>query len=66
VAILTLYGLGFLLFLLAKLSVIKTGTWISFGSKQMSPGYRWLYRSGFLLMGLGFFLTLGLLIISRP
>jgi hypothetical protein len=56
------YGFGFLLFLRAKLSVARTGTPISSGSKQMSPGYRLLYRSGYFIMVLSVFLTLGLLI----
>jgi hypothetical protein len=59
------YGFGFLLFLRAKLSVVRTGTLISFGSKKMSPGYRLLYRSGYFIMVLSIFLTLGLLISNH-
>ena len=61
----TFYGFGFLLFLRAKLSVVRTGAPISFGSKQMSPRYRLLYRSGYFMMVLSLFLTLGLLISSH-
>ena len=61
-AIPAFYGFGFLLFLRAKLSILGTGRPVSFGSKRMSPGHRLLYRSGYFMMGLSLFLTLGLLI----
>jgi hypothetical protein len=61
-AVPVLYGFGFILFLLAKLSVVRTGTPVSFGSKRMSSGYRLLYRSGYFIMVFSVFLTLGLLI----
>lgn len=61
-AIPVFYGFGFLFFLLAKLSIPRTGARISSGSKSMSPGYRVLYLSGYFIMVLSVFLTLGLLI----
>lgn len=61
---LALYGLGFSLFLLAKLSVLRQGLWMSFGSDHMSPWYRWLYRIGYCLMGLGFFFTMALVVVQ--
>jgi hypothetical protein len=56
------YGFGFLLFLRARLSVARSGTPISSGPKRMSPGYRLLYLSGYIIMVLSVFLTLGLII----
>lgn len=56
------YGFGFLFFLLAKLSILKTGARISSSSKPMSSGYRLLYLSGYFIMVLSVFLTLGLII----
>jgi hypothetical protein len=64
IAVPAFYGFGFLLCLLAKLSVLRTGILISFDSEKMSPGYRLLYRSGYFIMVLSVFLTLGL-VISR-
>jgi hypothetical protein len=64
IAVPAFYGFGFLLFSVGKLSIRRTGILISFGSKQMSPGYRLLYRSGYFIMVLSVFLTLGL-VISR-
>jgi len=59
---LSAYVLGFGLFLLAKISVFRQGNWLSFGSDRMVPSYRWTYRTGYFLMGLGFLLTLSLAI----
>jgi hypothetical protein len=42
--------LGFGLFATAKLSVIRRGKFISFGTKEMTPVNRLLYRLGYLLM----------------
>ena len=61
-ATLSLYGVGFVLFLLAKLSILRQGIWISFGFAHMSPWCRWMYRTGYCLMGLGFFFTMALVI----
>src|SRR5882724_210053 len=49
----TLYALGFALFLVAKLSLIRSGRVITFGSRLMRPGYRVLYRLGYALMAAG-------------
>jgi len=61
-AVPAIYGFGFLLFLCAKLSVARPGTPVSSSDKQMSSGYRLLYHSGYLIMVLSVFLTLGLLV----
>ena len=59
---LSLYALGFALFLVAKLSLIRSGRVITFGSRLMPPGYRVLYRLGYALMAAGALFTLGLLV----
>jgi hypothetical protein len=43
-------GLGFLLFLGAKLSLFRRGIWVSWGSSPMAPGARRLYLTGYRLM----------------
>jgi len=60
-----LYGVGFLLFLIAKLSVIKGGKWTSFGSTQMSHRFRQCYRCGYVFMVAGFVSTLALVLATR-
>ena len=45
-----LFGVGFLLFVLAKTSVIRRGTLFSFGSANMSRVGRSVYRVGYILM----------------
>src|SRR2546428_2345032 len=62
---LTLYALGFALFLVAKLSLIRSGRVITFGSRLMRPGYRVLYRLGYALMAAGALFTLGLLLADK-
>jgi len=62
---LTLYALGFALFLVAKLSLIRSGRVITFGSRLMRPGYRVLYRLGYALMAAGTLFTLGLLVADN-
>ena len=59
---LVLYALGFALFLVAKLSLIRSGRVITFGSRFMRPGYRVLYRLGYALMAAGALFTLGLFV----
>ena len=58
IVILTLLFSGFLLFLISKLSVIRTGQVISFGSGLMNRQYRLLYRFGYALMTIGTVLSL--------
>ena len=48
---------GFLLFLVAKLSVVSRGHWISFGCTLMSNGMANTYRLGYWLMAVGFLLA---------
>ena len=62
---LALYGLGLALFLSAKLSVLRQGIRISFGTKHMNPKERRLYLCGYGLMGIGLLLTLGMLLAAR-
>lgn len=50
-----LAGLG--PFLVAKLSVITKGRWVSFGTKHMSPAMANSYRAGYWLMFVGSVLT---------
>ena len=45
--------LGFALFVVAKVSVIRTGRTNSWGSGSMSDRNRWCYRAGYVLMGIG-------------
>lgn len=47
-----LMTIGFLLFLMAKLSLIVRGVYVSWGSRRMSPAFRVCYRLGYTLMGL--------------
>src|SRR2546428_4248855 len=44
------YLLGFILFLVAKISVFRTGRFVTFGSRLMRRPYRALYRTGYALM----------------
>ena len=46
-------ALGLILFLIAKLSVIFRGEWISFGSRPMTEGMGNTYRLGYWLMIVG-------------
>jgi hypothetical protein len=56
-----LYGVGFALFVVAKLSLILSGHLITFGSRLMRPTYRVLYRLGYALMAAGALFTIGLM-----
>ena len=58
-----LYIIGFILFLIAKLSVIKNEKWFSVGSSHMAKGFRICYRFGYVLMVAGFIATLLLLAV---
>ena len=49
----TLLGVGFMCFLIAKLSVVRRSVRISWGSRLMAPRYARLYRAGYLLMVAG-------------
>ena len=53
VVALGLCGIGFCLFLIAKISVMKLGTRVSFGSPKMSTHHRRMYRAGYALMIIG-------------
>jgi len=56
------YGIGFLLFMLTRLSLPRIGPQFSSGSEQMAPRNRFLYYTGYLMMILSLFLFLGLLV----
>lgn len=61
----TLYGIGFLLFLFAKISTIKNGNLITFGSSQMTKKNRFLYKSGYSVMIIAFVLTICLVLAYK-
>ena len=63
--ILTLYGIGFALFLKAKLSLIRQGISFSFGSARMSPRFRRMYQAGYCMMGLAILLSLAVINATR-
>jgi len=44
---------GFLCLVLSKLSLLRQGVWISYGTKRMSEGNRRLYWVGYVLLGIG-------------
>lgn len=49
--------IGFVLFIISKLSVIIKKKWISFGTRSMSAWMANLYRIGYWLMIFGFLAT---------
>ena len=51
---LALTFLGFSLFLISKISLFQRGIWNSWGTKQMKKPFNWLYKVGYVFMGLGF------------
>lgn len=53
-----LCGLGLALFISAKISVIKTGRLLSFGTTGMRPIMRYSYWFGYVFMVVGAILTL--------
>ncbi len=59
---LVLYTFGFALFLVAKISVFRSGRLVSFGSGPMRPPYRALYRTGYTFMVAGGLFAVGLLV----
>jgi hypothetical protein len=51
--------LGFSLFLIAKVSVLRQQRWISFGTRAMSGTMATLYRFGYWFMAMGLLVTFG-------
>jgi hypothetical protein len=49
--------IGFLLFLISKISLFKKGVFVSFRSKRLSENMANLYRLGYWLMAVGLILT---------
>jgi hypothetical protein len=60
-----MYSVGFALFVAAKVSVMRRGHLISFGSGLMSLWSRRLYRLGYTLMIGGAVLTFGLVVTAK-
>ena len=56
------YLLGSILFLIAKISVFRTGRFVTFGSRLMRRPYRALYGTGYALMAVGLIYAVGLLL----
>jgi len=63
-SILILYFTGFLMFLKAKISVIKKGNLLSFGTKHMSRPNQLFYIYGYLIMCTGFLLSFAVIALS--
>ena len=61
---LAVYALGLVLFLLAKISLLRRGISISFGLRQMPPWHRRAYVTGYALMGLGLLSTWAILFVQ--
>jgi hypothetical protein len=62
-----LYALGFSLFVVAKISVLRSGRLVSLGSRDMRPPYRALDRIGSALMAAGLLFAFALLLVAaRP
>jgi hypothetical protein len=55
------YVIGLILFLIAKLSVLRSGRLMTFGSRLMRPGHKILYRAGYVLMVIGVLFAIGFL-----
>jgi len=53
--------LGGILFLIAKISIIKKGIYFSFGCDNMSKKMMWIYFAGYLLMIIGYIITFSLI-----
>jgi hypothetical protein len=60
-----LYFLGLILFIISKISVIKTGKIFSFGPKHMEKPFKIMYILGYLLMIIAFFLQILVLEIGE-
>ena len=59
-----LYAPGCACFVIAKVSVIRSGHLVTFGSRSMRPRDRSLYRTGYVLMIAALTLTAGLLVTA--
>lgn len=60
---LALYLVGFVCFMIAKLSLLRQGIWFSWGTRLMTPGYARLYRTGYVIMVVGMLLCFSTLLI---
>ena len=65
VAAVALYCVGLILFLGAKMQNIRKGHLFSIGCSRMSTPWKWAYRFGYTLMGLGLLLTMVLGVIGQ-
>jgi hypothetical protein len=59
---LAFYVSGFALFLVAKISLFRSGRLITFDARPMRPGYQVVYRTGYALMIVGALFAFGLLL----
>jgi hypothetical protein len=50
---LTLTILGFALLFISKITLFRRGIWNSWGAKLMSKPFKYIYWSGYILIGLG-------------
>ena len=65
VTIATLYGFGFVLYVVAKTSGIRVGVLAPLDAQSMAPGYLRLYRLGYAMMVTALFLTLVYIMDTR-
>ena len=59
-----LWGIGLALLVTAKAPALRSGQWLSFGSRQMAIGRRLLYRGGYTLVVLGCLTASGFVVIA--
>ena len=64
-ATLTLLASGVTLIVVAKVSVIRQKKRISWGSRAMTKGHRRAYRLGYILFGVGLFMSIALFLAIR-
>jgi hypothetical protein len=55
-------SLGFALLMFAKISSIRSGKFLTWGTRELKPMHRHCYRIGYLLMGLGMTLMFAMLL----
>jgi len=65
VVISCLIATGFVMFSTAKISVIRSGRHVSFGSRWMTQRISWLYVSGYVLMLVGAGLVLLFVLVTH-
>lgn len=58
------WGTGFALLLTAKAPALWRRQWFSFGSLQMTPGHRRVYRAAYALMAAGCLVASGFVVMT--